>query len=448
MGVSSVWQHCLRSLEKELSAQQFINFIRPLQIELSDSSITLLAPNRIVRDKVDDDFRALINEVAQKNGIADVKILVGSSATPNAHTPSRAPASHKGFINNQPSGHNTHSKTVLNKTLTFDSFVVGSANELAHASALQVSKNLGRDTKSLFLYGGVGLGKTHLMHSVGNAMLVKNTHLKVACMYAKDFTVEMVRAIQTGAMNEFTNRYHALDVLLVDDIQFLIKGKKSQEEFFHIFNRLQEKGSQIVFTCDRYPKELDALEERLKSRFLWCRSARLDPPDEETRVAILLKKAEFHRINLPYQVAVFIAKKIRSNVRELEGALTKVDDNAKFTHRDITIDQVKDALHDVLRLQAEQVGIENIQKTVVEYYKIKMSDMHSKRRNQSVVRPRQIAMALAKKLTNHSLPEIGESFGGRDHTTVIHACKRIEELKETHRNIREDYNKILTLLTY
>jgi|TARA_B110000483_G_scaffold242639_1_gene329121 chromosomal replication initiator protein len=258
---------------------------------------------------------------------------------------------------------------------------------------------------------------------------------------------EMVKAIETGTMSDFTQRYRSVDVLLMDDIQFLAKGVKSQEEFFHVFNRLQENGSQIVLTCDRYPKEIDGLEERLKSRFVWGMTAPLEPPELETRVAILMKKAEEYGTVLPHEVAFFIAEKIRSNVRELEGALKRVNANANFTGREVSLSLVKEALRDLLAIQDRQVGIENIQKTVAEHYNIRISDMHSKKKTRSIARPRQIAMALSKELTNHSLPEIGDAFGGRDHTTVLHACRKVEELREQIRDIREDYNNLLRILT-
>jgi chromosomal replication initiator protein len=266
-------------------------------------------------------------------------------------------------------------------------------------------------------------------------------------MYSQRFMEDMVRAIEHGTMAEFTRYYRSVDVLLMDDIQFLAKGMKSQEEFFHVFNRLQENGSQIVLTCDRYPKEIAGLEERLKSRFVWGMTAPVEAPELETRVAILMKKAEMEKAEVPHNAAFFIAERIRSNVRELEGALKRVIANATFTGRSISIEQVKDSLKDLIALSERQVGIENIQKIVADYYKIKIADLHSKRRNRSIARPRQLAMALAKELTTHSLPEIGDAFGGRDHTTVLHACRKIEELKESSRDIREDYNNLIRTLT-
>jgi chromosomal replication initiator protein len=305
----------------------------------------------------------------------------------------------------------------------------------------------GSSYNPLLLYGGVGLGKTHLMHAVGNAIADRHPELKVAYMYSQRFMEDMVRAIEHGSMSEFTQYYRSVDVLLMDDIQFLAKGSKSQEEFFHVFNRLQEDGRQIVLTCDRYPKEIQGLEERLESRFVWGMTAAVEPPELETRVAILLKKAEREAVYIPSDAAFFIAERVRSNVRELEGALRRVIANARFAGRPISIDQVKSALRDLIAIQARQVGIDNIQKTVADYYKLRMSDLLSKKRNRSLARPRQVAMALAKELTNHSLPEIGDAFGGRDHTTVLHACRKVEELREMNPEIKDDYRNLRRILT-
>ena len=336
----------------------------------------------------------------------------------------------------------------LNKAFTFDTFVEGRSNQIARAAALQVSENIGGSSYNpLLLYGGVGLGKTHLMHAVGNSIADRHPNLKVAYMYSQRFMEDMVRAIEHGTMSDFTQYYRSVDVLLMDDIQFLAKGMKTQEEFFHVFNRLQEDGSQIVLTCDRYPKEIEGLEERLESRFVWGMTAPVEPPDLETRVAILLKKAEIDQVHLPSESAFFIAERIRSNVRELEGALKRVIANSKFTGEAISNEQVRESLRDLLAIQDRQIGVDNIQKTVADYYKIRLADLHSKTRTRSIARPRQVAMALAKELTNHSLPEIGNAFGGRDHTTVLHACRKIEELKESNREIRDDYNNLLRLLT-
>ncbi|GAA6144859.1 chromosomal replication initiator protein DnaA [Thalassolituus maritimus] len=338
-------------------------------------------------------------------------------------------------------------QSFLNPTFTFDTFVEGKSNQLAHAAAKQVSDNPGGSYNPLFIYGGVGLGKTHLMHAVGNYLQTKNKNARVLYVHSERFVQDMVKALQLGAINEFKRFYRSLDALLIDDIQFFAGKERSQEEFFHTFNALLEGGQQMILTCDRYPKEIAGLEERLKSRFGWGLTVAVEPPELETRVAILMKKAEQTNMNLPDDAAFFIAQKIRSNVRELEGALKRVAANAQFTGSEITLPFIKESLKDLLALQDKQVSVENIQRTVAEYYKIKMSDLLSKRRTRSIARPRQVAMALSKELTNHSLPEIGELFGGRDHTTVLHACRKIKELQESSADVREDYKNLLRLLT-
>ena len=330
---------------------------------------------------------------------------------------------------------------------TFDNFVEGKSNQLALAAAGQVAENPGGSYNPLFLYGGVGLGKTHLMHAVGNALLHRNPEARVVYLHSERFVADMVKALQLNAINDFKRYYRSVDALLIDDIQFFAGKERSQEEFFHTFNALLEGGQQMILTCDRYPKEIEGLEERLKSRFGWGLTVAVEPPELETRVAILMKKAAQARIDLPHEAAFFVAQRIRSNVRELEGALKRVIASAHFTSRPIDIDLIKDSLKDLLALQDKQVSLDNIQRTVAEYYKIKVADLMSKRRSRSVARPRQVAMALAKELTNHSLPEIGDSFGGRDHTTVLHACRKIRELRETDSDIREDYKNLLRSLT-
>lgn len=441
---ANTWQKCLNRLEDELSSQQFNTWIRPLQAISENDDIRLLAPNRYIKDQVSDNFLERIREILAQDGVCEgVRLEIGSTAV----TP-QIKVSGDSRTNTFAARERFYPLLDLNKEFTFDSFVEGRSNQLARAAALQVSENVGGSSYNpLLLYGGVGLGKTHLMHAVGNSILERHPNLKVAYMYSQRFMEDMVRAIEHGTMSDFTQYYRAVDVLLMDDIQFLAKGMKTQEEFFHVFNRLQEDGSQIVLTCDRYPKEIEGLEERLESRFVWGMTAPVEPPELETRVAILMKKAELEQIELPNEAAFFIAERIRSNVRELEGALKRVIANAKFTGRVIAIEQVKESLRDLIAIQDRQIGIENIQKTVADYYKIRLGDLHSKKRTRSIARPRQLAMALAKELTNHSLPEIGDSFGGRDHTTVLHACRKIEELRESSRDIREDYNNLLRLLT-
>ena len=436
---ATIWQKCLDRLEDELTSQQFNTWIRPLQAVDDADGVRLLAPNRYIRDQVQDNFLNRIRELIAQGGFGRVDLEIGSTGKVNQREP--AP-------NTFATRERFYPLLDLNKGFTFDTFVEGRSNQLARAAAFQVSENVGGASYNpLLLYGGVGLGKTHLMHAVGNSIADRHPQLKVAYMYSQRFMEDMVRAIEQGTMSDFTKYYRSVDVLLMDDIQFLAKGMKTQEEFFHVFNRLQEDGSQIVLTCDRYPKEIEGLEERLESRFVWGMTAPVEPPELETRVAILMKKAEIEQVPLPSEVAFFIAERIRSNVRELEGALKRVIANAKFTGREISMEQVRESLRDLIAIQDRQIGIENIQKTVADYYKIRVSDLHSKKRTRSIARPRQLAMALAKELTNHSLPEIGDAFGGRDHTTVLHACRKIEELRESSRDIREDYNNLLRLLT-
>ena len=335
----------------------------------------------------------------------------------------------------------------LNASSTFATFVEGKSNQLGLAAARQVAENPGGTYNPLFIYGGVGLGKTHLMQAVGNAMVARNPNAKVVYLHSERFVADMVKALQLNAINDFKRYYRSMDALLIDDIQFFAGKERSQEEFFHTFNSLLEGGRQIILTCDRFPKEINGLEERLKSRFGWGLTVAVEPPELETRVAILMKKAEQVNIDLPHDAAFFIAQRIRANVRDLEGALKRVIASANFTGRAIDVELVREALKDLLALQDKQVGIDNIQRVVCEYYKIKMNDMISKRRSRSVARPRQVAMALAKELTNHSLPEIGEAFGGRDHTTVLHACRKIKELQEETADIREDMKNLLRSLT-
>jgi len=438
--VGKIWQKCLERLEAELSSQQFNTWIRPLQAISDDGNVRLLAPNRYIKDQVNNQFLSRIQELLSENGAGSVELGIGSSGKQVQGTgkSSNSFATRERFF----------PLLDLNKSFTFETFVEGRSNQIARAAALQVSENIGGSSYNpLLLYGGVGLGKTHLMHAVGNSIVERHPNLKVSYMYSQRFMEDMVRAIEHGTMSEFTQYYRSVDVLLMDDIQFLAKGMKTQEEFFHVFNRLQEDGSQIVLTCDRYPKEIKGLEKRLESRFVWGMTAPVEPPDLETRVAILLKKAEVDQVLLPSETAFFIAERIRSNVRELEGALKRVVANSKFTGEPISNEQVRESLRDLLAIQDRQIGLDNIQKTVAEHYKIRLGDLQSKTRTRSIARPRQLAMALAKELTNHSLPEIGKAFGGRDHTTVLHACRKIEELKESDVGIREDYNILLRSLT-
>ena len=442
---SVVWRKCLGYLQDELSAQQFNTWIRPLHPVASEESLRLLAPNVYVRDRVSEEFlsriRALVDRVAAEP--LSVVLEVGSMAAEGLPLSAEEARVAPGMASRSaaPSAYD------LNPDFTFESFVVGRSNEMAKAAAQQVAENAGQSYNPLLLYGGVGLGKTHLMQAVGNQIQKNSPGKTVVYLHSQRFVQDMVTALQQGTMQDFMNYYRSVDALLIDDIQFFAKKLRSQEEFFHVFNALLERGHQMVLTCDRYPREIEGLEERLKSRFVWGLTMAVEPPELEHRVAILLKKAEQEGVELPPDVAFFIAERIRSNVRELEGALKRVIANAHFTGKPVTIDQVRLALRDLIAIQERQVGIDNIQRTVADYFKIKLSDLHSKRRNRAVARPRQVAMALAKELTSHSLPEIGDAFGGRDHTTVLHACRKVGELRESSGDLAEDYKNLVRLLT-
>ncbi|RWU26913.1 chromosomal replication initiator protein DnaA [Pseudomonas alkylphenolica] len=499
-----LWQQCVELLRDELPAQQFNTWIRPLQVEAEGDELRVYAPNRFVLDWVNEKYLSRLLELLGEhgNGIAPaLSLLIGSRrssaprAAPNAPlaaavAASQAQAAQTAVVNEPvaapvaapaaaeveqapsrdsfdsmgesaaapaPTGR-TEQRTVqvegalkhtsyLNRTFTFENFVEGKSNQLARAAAWQVADNPKHGYNPLFLYGGVGLGKTHLMHAVGNHLLKKNPNAKVVYLHSERFVADMVKALQLNAINEFKRFYRSVDALLIDDIQFFARKERSQEEFFHTFNALLEGGQQVILTSDRYPKEIEGLEERLKSRFGWGLTVAVEPPELETRVAILMKKADQAKVDLPHDAAFFIAQRIRSNVRELEGALKRVIAHSHFMGRDITIELIRESLKDLLALQDKLVSVDNIQRTVAEYYKIKISDLLSKRRSRSVARPRQVAMALSKELTNHSLPEIGDVFGGRDHTTVLHACRKINELKESDADIREDYKNLLRTLT-
>ncbi len=446
----SVWQKCLDQLQDELSSQQFDTWIRPLHARLEDDRLKLFAPNRYVKNQVQVAYLSRICEILDHEGDPahpfDVAVEIGAGdLAPLA--PLRADGSRS-----TPASQPAH---VLNEDFTFATFVEGKSNELAKAAAQQVADKAGQSNRDrrqrqqppLLLYGGVGLGKTHLMQAVGNHIQGHNPHANVVYLHSQRFVQDMVKALQQGTMQEFMQFYLSVDALLIDDIQFFAKKLRSQEEFFHVFNGLMERGHQMVLTCDRYPREIDGLEERLKSRFVWGLTVQVEPPELETRVAILMKKAEAEEVDLDPAVAFFIGERIRSNVRELEGALRRVIANARFTGSLITIEQVKRALRDLFAIQDRLISIDNIQRTVAEYYNIKISDILSKRRNRTIARPRQMAMYLAKGLTNHSLPEIGDAFGGRDHTTVLHACRKIAELRESSVDVAEDYRNLNRLLS-
>jgi len=444
----NAWNRCLEQLRAELPEQEFNTWIRPLQAVEDAGGLRLLAPNRFVVDWVSKNCLPQINELLEGDGsghLRRARVEVGSrAAAPVAIPRSAAPS---GTSRAAQPGPPPRLGGKLNPEYTFDTFVEGKSNQLARAAGFQVGQNPGRAYNPLFIYGGVGLGKTHLMHSIGNQVLANDPAARVAYVHSEQFVGDMVRALQHNTINEFKAAYRTLDALLIDDIQFFAGKERSQEEFFHTFNALLEGQRQIVLTCDRYPKEVNGLEERLKSRFGWGLTVAVEPPELETSAAILMSKAAAEQVVLPEEVAFFMAQRIRSNVRELEGALRRVMANSAFTGRPITLDFAREALRDLLALQDRLVTVENIQKTVAEYFKVRVSDLLSKRRSRSVTRPRQIAMSLAKELTSHSLPEIGDAFGGRDHTTVLHACRRVKLLRETESRVSEDYQNLLRVLT-
>ena len=440
----TLWNRCIRDLQAEIPEQQFNTWIRPLQAEEDGSVLRLFAPNRFVVDWLQEHYIERIEQIVDDSGTAaEVVVEVGSRAA--------APAVRA--VRPQPQTLEPRAaapialQSRLSPAFTFANFVEGKSNQLARAAASQIGENPGKSYNPLFIYGGVGLGKTHLMQAVGNAMLERDPSARVAYVHSERFVGDMVRGLQHNKISDFKRSYRSLDALLIDDIQFFAGKERSQEEFFHTFNALLEGQRQIVLTCDRYPKEVTGLEERLKSRFGWGLTVSIEPPELETSVAILMSKAQAEQVELPEEVAFFIAKRIRSNVRELEGALRRVIANSRFTERPINLDFAKEALRDLLALQARLVSIENIQKTVAEYFKIRVADLLSRRRSRSIARPRQMAMALSKELTNHSLPEIGDAFGGRDHTTVLHGCRRIDELRHGDKRVDDDYLNLLRTLT-
>ncbi|MBQ4839894.1 MULTISPECIES: chromosomal replication initiator protein DnaA [Pseudoalteromonas] len=465
----SVWQSCLYVLQDELPSQQFNMWVRPLQAESTEDTLTIYAPNRFVLDWVREKYLNRINELLIEicgDEAPELRFDVGSK--PMAQVQPQVTADTSGGETHAPSAAQVSSKSTahmpvnevkvepapkssvksnIKENYTFDNFVEGKSNQLAKAAATQVADNPGSAFNPVFIYGGTGLGKTHLLHAVGNGIIDKKPDAKIVYMHSERFVQDMVKALQNNAIEDFKRYYRSVDALMIDDIQFFANKERSQEEFFHTFNALLEGNQQIILTSDRYPKEIEGVEDRLKSRFGWGLTIAIEPPELETRVAILMKKAQQSNINLPHEVAFFIAKKLRSNVRELEGALNRVIANANFTGRPISIEFVKEALRDLLALQDKLVTIDNIQRTVAEYYRIRVSDLLSKRRSRSVARPRQVAMALSKELTNHSLPEIGDAFGGRDHTTVLHACRKVKELREESHEVKEDYQNLIRTLS-
>jgi len=448
--MSLLWQQCRAKLEEELTPQQFNTWVRPLAaVVAAENVLEIRSPNKFVLDWVRERYWTriveLLDEVSGKTVTAT--LIVGAASL------AEVPEVNKRLVQEVPPASTKTSPsrripTTVRKEFTFENFVEGKSNQLARAASIQIAENPGKSYNPLFICGGVGLGKTHLMHAAGNHLFSKNPNARVAYLHSERFVADMVRALQHNTINDFKKHYRTVDALMIDDIQFFAGKERSQEELFHTFNSLLESQKQVILTCDRYPKEVVGVEDRLKSRFGWGLTVAIEPAELETRVAILLSKAESTPIQLPHEVAFFIAKRFKSNIRELEGALHRVVAKSNFAGQtNITLEFAKEALKDLLALQDRQVTVENIQRTVAEYFKMRVADLLSKRRNRSVARPRQIAMALAKELTNHSLPEIGDAFGGRDHTTVIHACRKIAELRRIEERLREDYSNLERILT-
>ncbi len=442
--MQSLWDACLRRLEQELPAQQFNTWIRPLAPDASVSepgTLVLSAPNRFVLELVRERFAARIGRLAAEatGRELDVKLVLARAAEPAP----RAPASGS---RNGAEALSHLDRARLNRNFTFENFVTGKANQLARAAAIQVAENPGISYNPLFIYGGVGLGKTHLLQAIGNHVAAERQQARIRYTHAEQYVTDVVRAYQQKSFDEFKRYYHSLDLLLIDDIQFFSNKDRTQEEFFYAFNALVEAHKQIVISCDTYPKEISGMQERLISRFGWGLTVGIEPPELEMRVAIVLKKAEAEAVALHEDIAFFIAKHVRSNVRELEGALKKVLAYARFYARDLTVELAREALRDILNVASRQITVDGIQKTVAEYFKIRISDMHSKKRTRNVARPRQVAMALAKDLTQMSLPEIGEAFGNRDHTTVLHACRTITTLRKKDHALNRDYHLLEQVL--
>ena len=443
--MTTLWTNCLQKLETEIPPTEFNQWIRPLQAETTATELKLLAPNHFVLDWVKENYLPSIETVViqyQTGETLKVILEIGSRISiadkaVRKHTNSKKVLKKRISIRTSP----------MNSEFKFDNFVQGKSNQLAKAASIQVSENNGKSYNPLFIYGGVGLGKTHLMHAIGNTVLSHTPDAYVVYIHAEQFVAGMVNALQHNTIDEFKKFYRSVTTLLIDDIQFFAGKERSQEEFFHTFNALLDNHCQIVLTSDRYPKEIPKLDERLQSRFGWGLSVAVEPPDLETRVAILKKKANEMDVSLPDDVAFFIGKRIRSNVRELEGALRRVIATSNFKGCSASLELCKDALRDLIAVQDRIISIDNIQKTVADYYKVKLTDFLSKKRSRSIARPRQIAIALAKELTSHSLPEIGAAFGGRDHSTVIHACKKVEELKQSDIKIDEDYSRLRRMLS-
>lgn len=439
----SFWPSCLDFFRGKLPPQQYKTWIQTLTAEHDGNRLTLTAPNRFVLHWIKERFLGTIEELARSNGHSQMEIVLAlQQATaitrPAGRTLSSPPV--------EPVAQRASDPGRLNPLFTFDTFVQGQANQLARAAALQVAEHPGTSYNPLFVYGGVGLGKTHLIHAIGNHVLQRSAQAKIRYIHAEQYVSDVVRAYQHRAFDGFKKYYHSLDVLLIDDIQFIAGKVRTQEEFFYAFNALIEARKQVIITCDSYPKEISGIEDRLISRFGWGLNVAIEPPELEMRVAIVLKKAESENVALPQEVAFFVASHVQSNVRELEGALKRILAFSRFSGRKIDLDAAKEALRDLLAVQSRQITVENIQRVVAEYYKLRVGDMYSKKRSRNLARPRQMAMALAKELTQMSLPDIGDAFGGRDHTTVLHACRKIAELRRTDPEIERDYRNLLQTL--
>jgi chromosomal replication initiator protein len=438
--MNSFWRSCLAHFEQQLPPQQFKTWIKPLKFQAADNQLTLTAPNRFVLQWIRDRFLAEIERLAGERFGNEVGVSLVLAEKETALPPKELVPASGGT---KPS---TRDISRLNPDFNFSTFVTGKANELARAAAIQVAERTGEAYNPLFVYGGVGLGKTHLIHAIGNLLLQRNPQSRIRYIHAEQYVSDVVRAYQHKSFDDFKRYYHSLDLLLIDDIQFFSGKSRTQEEFFYAFNALIESRKQVVITCDTYPREIPGMENRLISRFAWGLTVAVEPPELEMRVAILLKKAEAENVVLDETVAFFIATHSQSNIRELEGALKRILAYSRFSGRQISVDLCRDALKDLLALQSRQISIDNIQKTVADYYKIKVSEMYSKKRSRNIARPRQVAMALAKELTHLSLPDIGEAFGGRDHTTVLHACRKIAALKTTSHEITRDFDSLLKVL--
>lgn len=441
--MESFWLDCVNKLKEDLPPQQFNTWIKPLKFDSSNGSPRLIAPNRFVMQWVKDKFLARIEKMAEDHFSKPLSLQLSLPENPPENTASPAIETTRKAIAKSPS---KSEQSRLNPLFTFSNFVTGKANQLARAAAIQVAENPGSAYNPLFVYGGVGLGKTHLIQAIGNLVHEQNSQAKISYLHAERYVSDVVRAYQHKAFDDFKRYYHSLDLLLIDDIQFFAGKNRTQEEFFYAFNALIESHKQVIITCDTFPREISGMEDRLISRFGWGLTVAIEPPELEMRVAILLKKAFAEEVKLQEEVAFFIAKQIRSNVRELEGALKRVLAYSRFTGHPVSMELAKEALKDLLAVQNRQISLDNIQKTVADYYKIKVAEMYSPKRTRNIARPRQIAMALAKELTHLSYPEIGDAFGGRDHTTVIHAYRKIAELKKSDAAISRDFEILLQML--